>query len=283
MHNAAFASLGLDWRYLAFPVAPAHLEQAIRGALQMRFVGINLTVPHKILACPMMDALDESARKWGAVNTVRIEARMPGESWQPVAQLGECVESELEFRTQGFNTDANALAQALREDLDWKPEGSKVLLLGVGGAGRVAALRLASEGISSISLVNRTHSKAEALASEISFRFPQVRAQAGYPSDAPDLVLNASSAGLNQDDPLPFDESRLDFRRVARVFDMIYRPRETRLLAAARAAGCRTANGLGMLLHQGAKSLEIWSGKTAPISVMRRALHEAIYTESPIP
>ena len=96
----------------------------------------------------------------------------------------------------------------------------------------------------------------------------------GYPAGTVDLVLNATSLGLKPDDPVPFDEKQFSLRQAAAVYDMIYRPAETALLKAAKAAGCRTANGLGMLLYQGAKALELWTGQTAPVEVMRRALEE---------
>lgn len=156
----------------------------------------------------------------------------------------------------------------------------KVMLLGAGGAGRVAALKLAAERVGELFLVNRTSSKAEAIAAEISHRFPGVKATAGYPKGvnvALDLLINATSLGLKPGDGLPLDEAQFKLGRARAVYDMIYRPAETPLLKAAKAAGCRTANGLGMLLHQGARALELWTGRTAPVEVMRTALRKNIY------
>lgn len=155
--------------------------------------------------------------------------------------------------------------------------GKRILLLGAGGAGRVAALKLAVEGVGQLHLVNRTQAKAEALATEITQAFPGTTVRVGYPLGAVDLALNATSAGLRPEDPLPFDADRFDLRQVAAVYDMIYRPVETAFLKAARSAGCRTANGLGMLLYQGAAALELWTGRDAPIGVMREALQRNIY------
>ena len=124
---------------------------------------------------------------------------------------------------------------------------------------------------------NRTKSKAEAVAREIAVRNPGVRVTIGYPAGPVDLVLNATSVGLNPADDLPFDKTQFSISQARAVYDMIYRPTETALLEAAKTAGCRTANGLGMLLHQGAKALEIWSEKTAPVAVMRRALEKSVY------
>ena len=259
MQNAGIAALKLNWRYLACDVHPENLREAIAGAKAMKFIGLNLTVPHKLLALDMVDKLDVSAKAWGAVNTIHFEER------------GNKV------RAIGFNTDADAITRSLREDLGVKLRGAKVLLLGAGGAGRTAALKLASEKVVELFLVNRTKSKAVAVARESHRRFPKVKTTVGYPKGDVDLLLNATSLGLKADDAIPFDAKSFSLRRARAVYDMIYRPAETPLLRAAKAAGCKTANGLGMLLHQGAKALEIWTGKRAPIAVMRRALEAEVY------
>ena len=165
----------------------------------------------------------------------------------------------------------------MREDLGLKLRGASVLLLGAGGAGRTAALKLASEKVAHLFLVNRTHSKAEKIAREIRKRFPSVNVFADYPKGDIDLILNATSLGLKPGDTSPLDEKRFSLRQARAVYDMIYRPAETRLLANARKAGCKTANGLGMLLHQGAKAFKIWTGKTPPLGIMRAALKKNIY------
>jgi len=276
MQNAGIAALDLNWRYLAFDVHPDNLRAAIEGARALRFIGLNLTVPHKLLALEVVDALDDSARTWGAVNTIRFEARDAKSRWRPLAQFAGQVPEDI--RTVGFNTDSDALARALLEDLDLpRLNGVTVLLLGSGGAGRVAALRLAAEGVGGLFLINRTESKAKEIAAEIHERFPQRQVTVGYPNHAVDLVINATPLGLQPEDQLPFDEKQFSLRQARAVYDLIYRPAETPLLKAARAAGCRAANGLGMLLYQGAKALEIWSGKTAPIQEMRRALEKEVY------
>lgn len=255
MHNAAFAALDLDWRYVACEVDPKHLRAAIAGAQVMGFAGLNLTVPHKLLAVDLVDTLEASAKKWGAVNTIQFTER----------------------GAIGFNTDADAIVAALREDLRLELRGATVLLLGAGGAGRTAALKLVSEGVAGLFLVNRTPSKAEAIAGEIRSQFPSVKVSTGYPQGGVDLLLNATSLGLKPGDASPLDESQFALKQARAVYDMIYRPAETPLLRAARAAGCQTANGLGMLLHQGAKAFEIWTGRAAPLEVMRRALEENVY------
>lgn len=270
MHNPAMAALGLNWRYLAFEVHPDNLRSAIAGAKAMNFVGLNLTVPHKLLAVGLVDVLDESARKWGAVNTVRFEGKTADGQWRPLHAFAE---PPHETRAHGFNTDADAITRALREDLGFEAQGKRALLLGAGGAGRVAALKLAEEGIAELHVVNRTASKAEQLAKEI-------RCHPGYPKGEVDLVLNATSLGLKEGDALPFDAKAFLLSRARAAYDMIYRPAETPFLRAAAEAGCKTANGLGMLLYQGAKALELWSGKSAPIPIMREALMKNVYGSS---
>jgi shikimate dehydrogenase len=274
MQNAALAALDLDWRYLAFDVAPDSLRETIAGAKAMKFIGLNLTVPHKLIALDMMDVLDESAKRWGAVNTVRFEARSTKGEWQP---LGLCAEPGNEIRSVGFNTDADAIARSIREDLGLTLAGARVLLLGAGGAGRAAALKLAEEKVGALYLVNRTSAKVDELARDLRQRFPEVRVHIGYPTHAVDLMLNSTSLGLKSGDALPLDDEAFPLRNAGAVYDMIYRPAETPLLKRAREEGCRAANGLGMLLYQGAQALEIWTGRTAPVDVMRRALEANVY------
>ena len=274
MHNAAMAALGLNCRYLAYDVDPARLREAIIGAATMGFVGLNLTVPHKLLAVELVDELDRSAREWGAVNTVRFEGEAAKGVWKPVWQFADVPQ---QVRSVGFNTDADAIVQSLEEDLGFAPKGKRVLLLGAGGAGRVAALRLAAAGVAELSLLNRTPSKAAVVAREVQGRFANVKATTDYPQGQVDLLLNATSLGLRSDDPLPVDRSKFRLEEALAVYDMIYRPAETPLLKEAKAAGCRTANGLGMLLHQGAGAFELWTGQKPPITVMRDALVRNIY------
>lgn len=271
MHNAAIAAMGLDWRYVACGVTPDRLGEAIAGARAMGWIGLNLTVPHKLLAIPLMDQLSPMAQAMGAVNTVVFESPDRSGEWRPVGQQEEVSGP---VRAHGHNTDADALLRSLREDLEFKPEGSRVLILGTGGAGQTAALRLGAEKLSSLHLVNRTTDKAEQLARKLAERFPGLTVDVGYPDGPIDLVVQATSLGLRPDDPPSWNSDRLDWKRVKAVYDTIYRPAETPLLKAAREAGCRTANGLGMLLYQGSAALELWTGKPVPVDVMRDALNK---------
>lgn len=275
MQNAGLAALGLNWRYLAFDVRPEELRAAIIGARTMQLLGLNLTVPHKLLAVDMVDALDESARLWHAVNTIRFEGREKGGAWLPLQEFDDVPPEKI--RTQGFNTDADAIARAVREDLQVELRGARVLVLGVGGAGQVAALKLAAEEVGELFLVNRTHAKAATVAAEIRRRNPRVKVHLEYPRGEVDLAVNATSLGLKADDASPVDGKQFSLRQARAVYDMIYRPAETALLQAAKTAGCRVANGLSMLLYQGAKALEIWTGKAAPVDLMRKALEENVY------
>jgi shikimate dehydrogenase len=222
-----------------------------------------------------VDAADASARLYGAVNTIRFEAKDADGLWRPLGEFAEDIPSDV--RSHGFNTDADAILRALQEELGMRLCGARVLLLGAGGAGRTAALRLAAEGVSELFLVNRTRAKAESVAAEIARQFPAVRCRVAYPAGPVDLVLNATSLGLKAGDTLPFDEAAFRLSQATAAYDMIYRPAETPFLKAARAAGCRAANGVGMLLYQGVKALELWTGQSAPVEIMRQALLQNVY------
>ncbi len=274
MQNAGIATLALNWRYLAFEVYPEDLRSAIAGAQVMNYIGLNLTVPHKLLAMDIVDELDETATTWGAVNTIQFEGKTTMGEWRP---LREFTDPPRETRARGFNTDAEAITRSLQEDLGMNLQGASVLLLGAGGAGRTAALKLAAEKVARLFIVNRTPNKAEEIGSEIRRRHPEVKVALAYPAEPVDLMLNATSVGLKAADALPFDETQFSLRKVSAVYDMVYDPAETPLCKAAKSFGCRVSNGLGMLLYQGAKALEIWTGCPAPVQEMRRALEKKVY------
>jgi len=276
MQNAGITELGLNWRYLAFEVHPDDLRAALEGARRMNFIGVNLTLPHKLLAVDFMDVLDESAKTWGAVNTVRFEGQDISGNWLP---LREFQDAPRQIRLHGFNTDADAVIRSLREDLGQAVTGARIVVLGAGGAGRTAALKLGAEGAAELYLVNRTIDKAEVLAKELRAANPKLKVVADYPAGSTrvDLVLNATSLGLRPDDPLPFDPARLSLKNVGAAYDMIYRPAETAFLGVAKASGCRIVNGIGMLLYQGTKALELWTGQQAPVEKMREALERNVY------
>lgn len=257
MHNAALAELArqdarfTDWEYFRFDVPPEDLPRALELLHAKRFHGVNLTVPHKIIAFDRVARVDAAARPVGAVNTLR---------WS-------------EGGWQGFNTDGYGLASAVRETLARDLAGSHVILLGAGGAARGAAVECLQRGCASLAIANRTPENLAALLQTLNplagTTLVRGFSPAAPPADLPAgaLVINATSAGLRDTDPLPIDLSTLP--RPAAVYDMIYNPPQTPLLRAAEALGLRFANGLSMLVHQGAKALEIWSGipaeRTAPV------------------
>jgi shikimate dehydrogenase len=252
MHNAALADLArgdtrfADWKYFRFEILPDDLPEALRVLHAKRFRGVNLTVPHKIIAFDRVAAVDPAAQPVGAVNTLL---------WTDAGW-------------RGHNTDGYGLAAAVRENLGLDLAGRAIVLLGAGGAARGAAVECLQRGCSSLWIANRTAANLESLlailgpvAGQIPVRgFAPDAVPADLPAGA--LVINATSAGLKSTDPLPIALDRLP--APAAVFDMIYNPPVTGLLAAARTRGLPAANGLAMLVHQGAKALEIWSGVPAP-------------------
>lgn len=278
MQNAGIAALGLNWRYLAFDVRPEELRETIARAKAMGFIGLNLTVPHKVLAVEMVDVIDARAKRFGAVNTIRFEGKTTTGEWLPLAKLQEPEVGEV--RSHGFNTDAEGFVLSLSEGFpELKLAGAAVVLIGTGGAGRTVALRLAEARVGSLFLIDVDSSRAERVGGEIQAAFAQTRVTLGYPAagQRADLLVNATPLGLKPDDLLPLDEAQCPLRSARFVYDLIYRPVETTLLKQAKAAGCHAANGLGMLLHQGAAALALWTGGPVPSDVMRRALEQNVY------
>jgi shikimate dehydrogenase len=263
MHNAAFAALKMNWAYLAFHVDPQHLRAALQGACQMGIVGINLTVPHKILALDCVDEIDAEAAKLGAVNTIAME----------------------KGKLHGFNTDGYGFLKAIKEEFNLSIRGKRVLVLGAGGAGRGIAVKCALDGAARVIVANRTPAKIEPIAREIRNTKSEFVSLALTVDEIRrvipevDLMVNATSVGLRDGESLGLGAELFSSR--LRVYDTIYRPAETELLQVAEGAGAQVANGLGMLLHQGAKAFEIWTKRKAPLAVMRRALRTAVYGDKP--
>jgi shikimate dehydrogenase len=264
MHNAALAVMAetepayATWRYFRFEVPPEELPRAL-GLLHAKgFLGVNLTVPHKILAVSQVALVDPAARPVGAVNTLRRRA----DGWE------------------GFNTDGYGLAAGLREDLGIELTGAHVILLGAGGAARGAAVECLSRRCASLHIVNRTRENLDGLLALLAPLAGGVRVTgfdpARPPADLPEgaVLINATSAGLKATDPLPIDLAALPALRA--FYDMIYNPAETALLSAVRASGLPAANGLSMLVHQGARALEIWSGAAVPVATMAAAARAAM-------
>lgn len=260
MHNAALAALAREdpawggWRYFRFDVPPADLPRALDLLRARRFHGVNLTVPHKVIAFGRLAEVDPAARPVGAVNTLRASP----DGWQ------------------GFNTDGYGLSAALRGTLGLELAGATVVLLGAGGAARGAAVECLQRGCAALWIANRTPAHLETLLAVVRPLAGRIPVHGLVASAAPDalaavgpgaIVINATSAGLRPSDPSPLALASLP--TPAGVYDMIYQPPRTPLLREAEALGVPGANGLSMLVHQGAKALEIWTGipaaRTAPV------------------
>lgn len=247
MHNAAFQALGLPYVYLSFQVPPAALPEAVNVVRGLGFRGANITIPHKTAVLPLLDNIDPSAQRIGAVNTL-------------VNENGKLT---------GYNTDAPGFLAALRSS-GFEPKGEKAVVLGAGGAARAIVFALRDAG-AAVSIINRSPEAARVLASESGGTAFEMN-RSGWRSALPgaSLVVNATSVGMspyNDSTPLP---SRL-LRPGLVVFDTVYRPRQSRLLKEAKAAGCTAIGGLEMLVEQGALAFELWTGENAPRKVMRQA------------
>jgi shikimate dehydrogenase len=259
MHNAALAELARlqpgfgDWHYFKFDIAPHELARALRLFHQHKFHGLNLTVPHKSLALEQLVSREVFVRDAGAANTlIHTEA-----GWH------------------GANTDGTGLSAALRLDFGLEMAGSRIVLLGAGGAARAAALECLREHCASLWIGNRTQDTLTALLTSLrafatgtdlhgfDLRRPPTELPAGS------TVINATSLGLGVGDPAPIDLTAI--ARPARVYDMIYRPGQTNLLRQAAELHIANSNGLSMLVHQGARSLELWT----KMSVSTQIMHEA--------
>ncbi|NCC60684.1 MAG: shikimate dehydrogenase [Verrucomicrobiae bacterium] len=260
MHNAAFAALGRDAIYLAFDVAPEALMTTLAAMADMGFRGVNLTIPLKETAFQGLDTLEASATLLGAVNTVEFS---------PTGRIGH-------------NTDGYGFQRAVKEAFSFAFANRHVFVVGAGGAGRAVALVAAMEGAARVSLADVDPQRAERAAKEIQARFPAVEAHAAPINDdlpgqvrPADLVVQATPVGMKPGDPSILPETA--FRADQCVFDLIYMYPETPVMKVARRAGATTANGLDMLLYQGVRAFEIWTGLEPPVATMRNALKERVY------
>jgi shikimate dehydrogenase len=258
MHNAAFRALGLDAVYVALRVPRARLGAVLPSLRDAGFGGVNLTVPLKEEAYRTVDRRGADAEALGAVNTVRFSGR----------------------GLEGFNTDGAGLLMALDARFDPDVKTGPALLVGAGGAARAAAIQLALAGCRDLRILNRTVDRARAVADEIARLAPGCSVRTGGPdaarelADGAILVLQATSLGLKADDPPPAPASIFGSGQC--VMDMVYTQGETPFLREAAAAGAHTANGLEMLLHQGALAFQLWTGREPPVDIMRDALARAV-------
>jgi shikimate dehydrogenase len=254
MHNASFAADGLDYVYVALDVRPQDLVSAVRGAVALGFRGFNVTMPHKRTLLPLLDEMDEATRISGAVNTVVVE----------------------ESKLGGFNTDGGGLVEACQE-AGIGIAGRRVLILGAGGVAASIAFAFAGEGAKEMHIVNRSAARGRELSGKLRRAKEEIRVQA-YPLGAlseaasrADIVVNATSLGMKEGDPLPIPVKYLDEGRA--VCDAVYRPdAETSLVRLAREQGARVASGKRMLLYQGVLAQKLWTGREPNVMAMDEAI-----------
>lgn len=257
MHNAAFDKLGMDACYVPFAVSPDKLGEAVKAITSLRLCGLNVTVPHKEKVIPYLDELSEAARLIGAVNTIEVR----------------------DGRLVGHNTDGRGFLRALKQDARFNPRGRSFFFTGSGGAARAVGFSLALAGAKKIVFHDVDAAKADALANDIRRRTGADAETAGPDmlaavTNEADCLINATPLGLRKTDPLPIGKDSILKRHL--VCDLVYNPPETALLRAARARGAKRFSGLGMLLYQGVIAFEIWTGRKAPVPVMKRALTRQI-------
>jgi shikimate dehydrogenase len=264
MQNAALHAFEINMQYARFHIRSKELRSALRFIRELDFVGINLTVPHKIAALTQIDVADESASRCGAVNTLRLD----------------------ESNLIGANTDAEGFSRAIRSEFSIDLRDLRVMILGAaGGTGHAIAWQCALENCERLVLVNRTPAKTAALVDRLRHFFagprvlgPVARLESVRWDESAvraqladtDLIVNATPLGINSSDSAPIPARLLAPHHL--VFDCVYRPSKTALLRAADEAGARGANGLSMLLHQGALSFSLWFNREAPIEAMRSAI-----------
>ncbi len=248
MHNAAFAELGLNNIYLPFPVLD--LEAGISGLKALGVKGVSVTIPYKEAVIPLLDSIENVAQQIGAVNTIEIK-EVDGQKF-----------------VYGSNTDWLGANRALAEKIDL--QGTQVVLLGAGGSARAIGFGLQQRGAAVI-LCSRTAARGQALATDLGCRWCSLDEVGSLHGD---VLINATSVGMQPamaSSPVP----ATILSRYQVVMDIVYAPLTTRLLREAAAAGCQVINGLEMLLYQGAAQFELWTGKPAPVALMRHQLYQA--------
>jgi shikimate dehydrogenase len=253
IHNAAFDHLKLDFVFLAFRVKAADLENAVRGMRGLGVHGLNVTMPHKSTVIGYLDKVDPAVKFLGSANTILNE----------------------NGKLSGFNTDGVGALKALRENGAEMSE-KKVLLLGAGGAAKAIAFSLAEE-VGELVVLNRAAEKAKELAETLGRMFNRKVVGDALSSGAiarnlrdSDILINATSVGMKPN----LSQSLVApqwLKSDLAVMDIVYNPVETKLARDAKAAGAKVISGVEMLIYQGAASFEIWTNRSAPIEIMRKA------------
>ncbi|HBI16385.1 MAG TPA: shikimate dehydrogenase [Desulfobulbaceae bacterium] len=249
MHNACFAALGMNCVYVPLPTSG--LAAGVAGLKALGFKGVSVTIPFKEEVVGFVDVLDPVAARIGAVNTLLIGS----------------AENPADRTVFGSNTDWVGANRALAEKMQLR--GSRVLLIGAGGAGRAIGFGLLEAG-AEVLLTNRTREKGMELARQLGCAFVEPEALSDVRAVA---MVNATSVGMApalEQTPVPAEL----LSHFSVVMDIVYAPLATRLLREARAAGCEVLDGLSMLMYQGAAQFELWTGKVAPLEVMRKVLAE---------
>jgi shikimate dehydrogenase len=259
--QAAFDYLSLDMRYEVWETNKDDLPEVVEGMRDAAKLGANVTIPHKEAVLPLLDDVDNDARRIGAVNTI-------------VNRGGKLT---------GYNTDAGGFMRALRDDGAFSPRNKRVVLLGAGGAARAVGFALVDTGVRSLIILNRSVERGRALAWDLKVSDTEVVALSWKDGNTLtalgecDLLVNCTSVGMKDgsgEGKSPLGIGLIPKR--ALVYDVVYNPLETPLLAAAKKAGARTLGGLPMLVYQGAASFELWTGKSAPIDIMMRVAKRAL-------
>ncbi len=251
MQNAAFGALGLNCTYIAFKVPPTELEQSIESLRAIKIAGFNVTVPHKVKVMNYLDELDPTAEKAAAVNSV----------------------NNIEGIFRGYNTDIHGFIEPLRQRrVDF--QGFRVLVLGAGGAARAVVAALSEEhGIDKVILANRDSERAAELArigTGLGLRCESVPLDnAAIEAPEADLVVNTTSIGM-RNEPSLIDHAHI--KKGSIVYDIVYKPVTTDLLENAKHAQAIVVYGYEMLIEQGAKAFELWTGIPAPKDAMKKSL-----------
>lgn len=258
MQEAAFAALGLQWRYLTIEVKPEWLPDAIRGVRALGMMGVKLTIPHKVAVLPLLDEISRDAAIIGAVNTVR--------------RVGD--------KLIGENTDGKGFLRGVREEAARDPRDKNIVVLGAGGAARAITVELALAGAGQIMIWNRSAERGETLCRDLKQRtsaHAEFVSWDGTCAIGPDvdILVNATSIGLFPDTEAVPDVDFKNARRDLLVCDVVPNPPETRMIKTARGLGFKTLTGLPMLVYQGAIGFEMWTGRKAPEPAMRAALEKA--------
>jgi shikimate dehydrogenase len=261
LHNAAFAALGLDWVYVAFPVARGFGGAAVDAMRALGLAGLSVTMPHKADVVPRLDHLSPVAAELGVVNTI---------SWARSGGSSDLV---------GDSTDGAGFLDALEGDDGFDPSGRQCLVLGAGGAARAVTLALAGAGAGSVVVIGRSPEAALScarLAGPVGQAMGPERPGLAEIVSASDLIVNATRVGMAAGDGLPFDIDPDWLMSRQFVSELIYAPAKTPLMTAARQRSVRAVNGLGMLINQAARQVEIWTGRPAPTEAMSAAVLGAL-------